>query len=225
MTSAFAPVGELLVQVALSARDTVIMKQVAADRGLFDRITEVASVLIALALLTLTVVAVPVAFHSRRTYRKISHLLDRVYDDVTPIMQHANRITDNVNFITTSIRTDVVTVNDTINAANERVQQALALTERRMNEFNALLTVVQQEAEQLFLSTASTVHGVREGAAAFRDREAMEFPVDELDAAILADDIEIQEDSDGNDRRTQSSPPALPAAPRVRAPQRSKRRA
>jgi uncharacterized protein YoxC len=182
-------------------------------------------VLIAFALLTLTVVAIPVAFHSRRTYRKISHLLDRVYDDVTPIMQNANRITDNVGFITTSIRTDVVTLNEAINTANERVQQAVALTERRMSEFNALLAVVQQEAEQLFLSTASTVRGVRQGAAAFRDRDDMEFSLDELDAAILADDIEIQEEGDGDDRSPESATQALPAAPRVRPRQRSQRRA
>ena len=227
MISVSAPIGELLLQVAFSARDTVIMKQVAADRGLFDRITEVASVLIAVALLTLTVVAIPVAFHSRRTYRKISHLLDRVYDDVTPIMQHTNQITDNVNFITTSIRTDVVKVHEAITTANERVQRAVALTEQRMNEFNALLAVVQQEAEQLFLSTASTVRGVREGAAAFRDREGMEFSADELDAAILAADIEIeiQEEGDGHDRSSQPAAQALPTAPRVRPRQRSHRRA
>ena len=232
MISMLAPVGQLFVQVARTAgdtamhtlRDTVIMKQVAADRGLFDRIAEVASVLIAGALLTLTVVAIPVAFHSRRTYRTISHLLDRVYDDITPIMNHANRISDNVNFITTSIRQDVVKVTETIDAANATVEQAIAVTEQRMNEFNALLAVVQQEAEQLFLSTASTVRGVREGAAVFRDREAMDFSADELDAAILADDIEIQEEGDGHDRSPQSAAQALPAAPRVRPRHRSQRR-
>lgn len=225
MITLLAPVGDLLTQVATAGRDTVIMKQVAADRGMFDRIAEVASVLIAMSLLTLTVVAIPVAFHSRRTYRKVSHLLDRIYGDVTPIVQHAHRITDDVNFITTSIRTDVAKVNEAITSANERVQQAASLTERRMNEFNALLAVVQQEAEQLFLSTASTVRGVREGAAAFRNRREISIEAGELDAAIPADDIEIQEEGDGNDTRSESAAQAFPAAPRVRPRQRSARRA
>jgi uncharacterized protein YoxC len=225
MITLLAPVGDLLTQVVTAVRDTVIMKQVAADRGVFDRIAEIASVLIALALLTLTVVAIPVAFHSRRTYRKVSHLLDRIYGDVTPIMQHANQITDNVNFITTSIRTDVAMVSEAITSANDRVQQAAALTERRMNEFNALLAVVQQEAEQLFLSTASTVRGVREGAAAYRNRKEISIEAGELDAAIPADDIEIQEEGDGDDTRSESAPQAFPAAPRVRPRQRSARRA
>ena len=72
MITVLAPVADLLTQGAAAVRDTVIMKQVAADRGVFDRIAEIASALIALALLTLTVVAIPVAFHSRRTYRKVT---------------------------------------------------------------------------------------------------------------------------------------------------------
>jgi uncharacterized protein YoxC len=224
MTSVLAPVADFLIQSAAAARDTVIMKAVPPDRGVLDRITEVASALIAISLLTLTVVAVPVAFHSRRTYRKVHELLDRVYDDIAPIMNHVHNVTDNVNFITTSIRTDVQKVHETIDAANVRVQDALALTERRMNELNALLSVVQEEAEHLFVSTASTVRGVREGAAAFRDRGAMDFVSDELDAAYLADDIDIQEEGDGHDRNAQSTSPALPAAPRVRPRPRNQRR-
>ena len=54
-------------------------------------------------------------------------------------MRHASAIADNVNYITTSIRADVQQINATIAAANERLQQAVQLTERRMSEFNALL--------------------------------------------------------------------------------------
>jgi hypothetical protein len=38
--------------------------------------------------------------------------------------------------------------------------------EERIEEFNALMEVVQGEAEDIFLGTASTVRGVREGARA-----------------------------------------------------------
>ncbi len=230
MISVLAPVADLLHQgvTALQnpvVRDTVFMKQVAVDRGWMDRVTELASTLIAISLLVLTVVAIPVAFHSRRTYRKISHLLDRVYADITPIMNQARTITDNLNFVTTSVRTDVQKVHATIGEANERVQAAMSMTEQRMNELNALMAVVQQEAEHLFVSTASAVRGVRGGAAAFRDRDGMDFAFQEHDAADLADDIEFQEEVDGSDRKPQSSAQALPAAPRVRPRQRGERRA
>ena len=39
------------------------------------------------------------------------------------------------------------------------------LTEQQLSDFNALLTVVREEAEHLFVSTASTVRGVQQGAA------------------------------------------------------------
>ena len=59
MTTLLAPVAALLHQTAAAlhdpaVRDTVLMKQVPADRGWIDRITEIASALIAIALLTLT---------------------------------------------------------------------------------------------------------------------------------------------------------------------------
>jgi hypothetical protein len=47
----------------------------------------------------------------------------------------------------------------------------VALTEQRLNEFNALLAVVQDEAESMFVATASTVRGVRTGAAALHHEE------------------------------------------------------
>ena len=73
------------------------------------------------ALMVLTVVAVPAAWNFRKRYKKL-YLLDRIYGDVTPIMRHASSITDNMNFITTSMRTDMQKVNATIDSANERVQ-------------------------------------------------------------------------------------------------------
>ena len=137
-----------------------------AERGWFEKATAVASGLMSIALLVLAVALVPAAWNFRKSYAKISDLLDRVYGDINPLMRHASAIADNVNYITTSVRTDVQQVNATIAAANQRLQQAVALTEQRLNEFNALLEVVQEEAESMFVATASTVRGVRTGAAA-----------------------------------------------------------
>jgi uncharacterized protein YoxC len=232
MTTLMAPIGALLVQSAANMRDTVIMKQVVADRGVFEQITAVASTLITLALLVLVVVAVPVAWNFRKTYKKVNHLLDRIYGDITPIMHHASSIADNVNFVTTSIRTDVQKVNVTIATANERVQRALSLAEHRLNEFNALLSVVQSEAEGVFLTTASTVRGVRRGAAALQEPGGTDLASDELDSDDLDDeievttnDIEIEEEGDGRDSDTEPTAQALPAAPRVRPRSRNRRRA
>lgn len=212
------------------------MLQGAADRGVLDTIAALASVATTLSLMVLALFAVQVLWNYRKTYTKVNHLIDRLHGDLAPLLRHANSIADNIDFVTTSIRGDVQKVTDTIGAANDRVQRGLSVAERRLNEFNALLAVVQDEAEGMFLSTASTVRGVRRGAASFGARDGTDLASDELDAAELAedlelesldgledDDLEIQEEDDGDDRDPESAPQALPAAPRVRPRARSRR--
>jgi len=46
------------------------------------------------------------AWNFRKSYKKVSELLDRIYGDVNPLMRHASAIADNVNYVTTSIRTE-----------------------------------------------------------------------------------------------------------------------
>ncbi len=205
MTVMFAQAGAMLL--AQVTPDTLLMRQVGQDPGWFEKATAIAGGLMTIAILVLTVAMVPAAWNFRKSYAKISDLLDRVYGDINPIMRHATSIADNVNYITTSVRTDVQQVNATIAAANLRLQQAVALTEQRLNEFNALLEVVQQEAETMFVATASTVRGVRTGAAALHHED------DEEDAhgALLPTSEELE---DGYDDSGQ--PKAGTPRPRVR---------
>lgn len=167
MTELITRSGAWLLRQAATLPDTVIMKQVAVERGWFETVTGIASSVMTLTLLGLTIFLAPAAWSFWRTFRKVRGLLDRVYADVTPLTRHAHNVADNLDYITTSIRGDVQQVNATIASANRRLNQAVALTETRLNEFNALLQVVQQEAEQAFVSTASAVRGVRTGAATF----------------------------------------------------------
>jgi uncharacterized protein YoxC len=163
------PVQRWLLQVAAAPADTLTMRVVEQPRGWFDTVSGIASILISVALLALCVGLIPAAWNFRKSYKKVNELLDKVYGDVNPLMRHASTIADNVNYVTTSIRVDVQQVNQTIATANERLQEAVRLTERRVSEFNALLHVVQREAEDTFVSTAATLRGVREGAATFRE--------------------------------------------------------
>jgi hypothetical protein len=168
-----------MLQQAATFPDTVVMKTVTAQRGWFETVTGIASGVMTLTLLGLAIFLAPAAWSFWRTFRKVRDLLDKVYADVMPIAKHGHNIADNLDYITTSIRSDVQLVNATIANANERLQQAATLTERRMNEFNALLQVVQQEAEQAFVSTAAAVRGVRTGAATLGGMDTLDDLVDE----------------------------------------------
>ena len=206
MTVLFARAGAWLLVQAVHA-DTVLMRQVGQERGWFEKTTAIASGLMTVAILVLTVALVPAAWNFRKSYKKISDLLDRVYGDVNPIMRQASAIADNVNYITTSVRTDVQQINATIAAANLRLQQAVALTEQRLNEFNALLAVAQQEAESVFVATASTMRGVRTGAAALHHEDETENAL----GAALPTSEELDDGYDDPD-----SAEAGPTRPRVR---------
>ena len=217
MTGVLTLVGDVFLQVAATSRDTIITKQVLADRGFFEQLTAAASTIMTFALLALVVVAIPVAWRLRSTYLKVDQLLERIHNDVAPIISNAHNISDNLNFITTAIRTDVAKLHETIDTGNKRVRRAMDQSEQRVKEFNALLKVVQEEAEGLFISTASTVRGVQQGTRVFQDDDGMDLASDELDAAQAAGDLDdLEEETDGNEHRTEPPGDTGPAAPRIR---------
>ena len=165
MIVSFARAGAwLLLQAA--HRDTVLMRQVGQERAWFELPLVIASLMALVALIVVLVALVPAAWRFRHTHKHITAFTDKLYADASPFVRHAESIMDNVNFVTTAVRADVQLVHGTIATANERMQRAIAVTEARLNELNALLAVVQDEAESMFVATASTVRGVRTGAAA-----------------------------------------------------------
>ena len=223
----------LLLQAAATLPDTIVTKQVETDPGWFSKFTSIASGIMTIALTVLTIFLVPAAYRFRHTHSRISKLLDQVYGDVQPVMRHAASVTDNLDYITTAIRVDVQQLTRTVSTANEQLLKAVRETEQRVADFHALLDVVQSEAEDVFVSTASTVRGVRAGARSLmseRDRErlvseeedALDDEADELlaegddelaDAFEAADTLDDLEEDDGYDRPT---PPDRWPEPRPR---------
>ena len=214
-------VGWLALQAPVAA-ETTLVRQVGSEPSLLDQVTSIATTVLTLAFLVLTVALVPAAWNFRKSYARINELLDRVYGDINPLMRHASSIADNVNFISTSIRVDVQQINQTIASANARLTQAIAMTEDRLREVNALLTVVQEEAEDMFVSTASAVRGVRAGASVLRDGALPPAPVADGGADALDEEYDAYEDlhddevTDGNHDTTHFPADYQPERPRIR---------
>lgn len=237
MTSVLAPVVALFVQTAGATRDTVY---VASSGNVFSDIAAIAQVILALATLGLVAIVLPAAWKLRRVDQRVHRLLETVQGEIAPAARRAGQIADDVQAVTRTVRGNMDRVDETIAAANERVENAVRVAEDRLNEFNALLAVVQEEAEGLFLSAASTVHAVRGGAAAFRAeadfeqprrsrgsraRSGMDLASDELETAAEADELETQEVADGHDGNPEPAAEALSGAPRIRPRARDSRRA
>jgi uncharacterized protein YoxC len=173
MTAWFISGAELLQQVARALPDTIYTKQVVVEPGLWEKITSIASGVMTFTVIVLTVGLVPAAWNFRKSYKKVSDMLDKIYGDVNPLMRHASAIADNVDYISTSIRVDVQQVSQTVAAVNQRLQEALESAEDRMKQLNALLDVVQEEAESAFVTTASTIRGVQTGINQAFDQEEL----------------------------------------------------
>jgi hypothetical protein len=187
------------------------------------QVIAVAAVVIALAMVALVAIGVTIGLRLQKSEAAMAASFVRFRAQIAPLIENAIGVSENLKYISGSLRGDVRRIASTVASANDRVHQAVSATERRLNEFNALLSVVQDEAEDLFVATASTVEGVRRGAASLATRGGMDLASDELDA-VETTDIEPEEDGHGDDSDP-DEPTEPPAAPRVRPRARGRGRA
>ncbi len=177
---------------AVPQGDTIVAL---ASPNALSRAADVAVVVIGLAVVVLSVVLARVLLQVNRTLKEARAGL---HQNLGPVSDRARAISDNVEFITQALRTDVERLNASVRALTDRLHQASDRMEERIGEFNALMEVVQGEAEDIFLDTAATVHGVREGAreGARRIGRESERPAPTDEATYL--DLDA---ADGEDER------------------------
>lgn len=88
-----------------------------------------------------------------------------------PLLDRSKVVAANLEYISAQVRTDVESLNGAVRALSDRLHQASDHMEARIDEFNALMEVVQGEAEGMFLDTAATMRGIRAGAQRLTDPE------------------------------------------------------
>jgi hypothetical protein len=122
---------------------------------------DVAVIVIGVAIVLLAIVLAALLL---RLIRVIGEARIGIRQNLGPVSDRARAISDNVEFITQALRADVERLNASVKALTERLHLASERMEQRIEEFNALMEVVQDEAEGIFIDTASTVRGVKAGA-------------------------------------------------------------
>lgn len=207
-------VGWILLQAA-TLPDTIVTKPLAAPTTALGTAIGIANLVVSLLLIVVVVVLVPTILGIRTAMDRIGRLLDRVSQDVSPLVQHANDIVTDVHYITASVREDVTRVGGVVRDAAERVTDALDASEERLRELGAVLDVVQDEVEGSLVAVASTLRGARAGAAVLRNgrRGRRAKRAREVDEEF--DDEDVDDDDDRPRGRR-------PARPRVR-PRRERR--
>ena len=136
---------------------TTLQSNTLQDPALISTLADIAIIVVGVAILTASVVLVLLALRVNATLKSLSQNLG-------PVSDRARSISDNVEFITQALRTDVERLNASVKGLNDRLHQASGHMEQRIEEFNALMEVIQGEAEGAFIKTAAAVRGVKEGA-------------------------------------------------------------
>jgi hypothetical protein len=214
------------MMLLLQARvDTIFVQTAPVAQSWFAKVTSIAGGVMTLTLLAMAIALVPAAWNFRQTYKKTTALLDQIQADVMPLVKHAHSIADNLDYISTAVRADLGMIQDTLKSANRTIQKAVGSTETKINEFNALLDVVQGEAEGLFVATAATVRGVKTGASHLVGGDGTELASVESDGVDIEIDVDDEEIDDyGYDDPSESDDqPDQARAPRIIRRDRSRR--
>ena len=195
-----AQMGTFLIQGAAAA-EASLARSSAPGAGWLAILLQIAGAVSSLFFLALMILLLPAVFRLRKTAARLDAVLDHIERSIDPIAKHASRIGDNIDYISTSIRADVQAIRKTLLVANNGIRDVIYSSERRLHELGAVLRLVQEEAEQAFVSTASTVRGVRAGAATFREEGARHASddIDDDDELEELDDDDFDEYDDDSD--------------------------
>lgn len=143
---------------------TLLLIQSAAASD-FERwvgvIADVATIVIALALIAVGFAVIYGALRVRR-------MLKRMRADFEPAIRNVNTMSDTARALTDRVRANVEELSATVGETNAKVRRATEAAEARLAELNALVGVAQREAEEAFVRAASTVRGVQVGTEALR---------------------------------------------------------
>jgi uncharacterized protein YoxC len=126
-----------------------------------DVLADVATIVIAIAIIVVGAVAVYGAMKVRR-------MIKRVRGDFDPAIRNLTAASEQAKAISGTLRKNVDELSGTVSQTNDKVRKATEAAEARLGELNALVGVMQREVEELFVRTASAVRGVQVGAGALR---------------------------------------------------------
>jgi hypothetical protein len=167
----------------------LLQVQATAPSG-FERtvavIADVATIVIALAIIVAGAVAIYGALKARAAIR-------RARTDLHPAIRSLTTAAGHAEAMSRTVREQVDEVSATVRATNEKVRRATDAAEARLLEVNALLGVVQAEAEEAFVKTAAAVRGVQAASRALR--------APEVAVELGMEDEGMEDDHDGRDRR------------------------
>ena len=131
--------------------------------SLLSTVEAVSIVVLGFAVLGVLIALLVILLHLRKLTRSLGVVAKGLERDAAPVMVRVRSVAENVDFITMAVRTDIQKLNASVASLNDRLKEASVRMEERIQDFTALVEVLQNEAEDLALDTAAAVRGVRAG--------------------------------------------------------------
>jgi uncharacterized protein YoxC len=122
---------------------------------------------------------------AHRMVRELGSGLERMQPQLGPMMERAREATHDIAGMTGDVRRRMDDMLHTVEDLHRAVKRGGAAAEERIRRFDAVLDVVQTEAEELLLDAAATAHGLQQTARALREPSARGAAGDDLGAEEL----------------------------------------
>lgn len=106
-------------------------------------------------------VAVLHAISILRPIGRLSTSMTELQHHLKPILRNVERASEDANYLIGTLRSDADEVGQTMRRVSDSTSRMLEMVEERVAEATALLAVVQEEAEETFLTSASLLRGLR----------------------------------------------------------------
>ncbi|HYH79925.1 MAG TPA: hypothetical protein VEX86_09005 [Longimicrobium sp.] len=184
----------ILLLQAQALRDTVfVVQQKPGWQHGVEAFAAIAQIVLAVALLAVGLGVLFAALKVKALMKKVEEQGQKLRVDLAPAIHTMTAVTENVNFVSKTVRKDVEKLSASVTSATDRLKGAAEQAEVRVGEFNALIGVVQEEAEQLFITGASALRGLHAGADTFRRYQGGELEMLEevYDEGDEIDDDEV----------------------------------
>ena len=98
---------------------------------------------------------------ARRPLGQVSKVVGDLNERLGPVLENVERASESASRVAERLRADADDVGRALRHAGESTERMIELIEDRVTEVAALLEVVQEEAEETFLTTASLLRGFR----------------------------------------------------------------
>lgn len=159
----------ILLLQAGAVRDTVFyVQQKPGWQQWIEALAAIAQIVLAIALLAVGIGVLVAAMRVKALIRKVEEQGQKLRVDLAPAIRNVTLVSENAVSVSKSVRGDVDRLSASVTAATEKLKGAAEVAEQRVGEFNALIGVVQEEAEELFIGSAAALRGVQAGTETFR---------------------------------------------------------